>query len=81
MIDEKCKNCKELVIPHFGFFNTHNRKLPEEDITGTCRCNVDAEDREDRGYCGWCHPDECRGAGHKYYFDYNAPNNGITFID
>lgn len=65
MIDDKCKNCKELVIPYLL------------SGCGTCRCNVDAKDRYGIGYCGWCHPDLCRGSDHHYYFDYSTPK----FID
>lgn len=81
MIEDKCKNCMALVIPHFSIWNTPNRKLPKDDKDGTCRCNVDAIDRLGRGYYGWCHPDKCRGAEHHYYFDYNTPNRDIKFID
>lgn len=79
MIDEKCKNCPELVIPYFGINRTTpNRELPEELKMGTCKCNMDLLDRKDEGYCGYCHPNECNGAGHTYYFDYN---NDIKFIN
>ena len=77
MIDEKCKNCPELVIPYFGFHGKPNRELPKELKIGTCKCNIDLSDRKDEGYYGYCHPNECNGAGHKYYFDYN---NDIKFI-
>lgn len=81
MIDDKCKNCKELVIPYLTMWNKPNPKLSKEDVDGTCRCNVDAVNRLGRGYYGWCRPDLCRGSGHHYYFDYNTPNNDIKFID
>ena len=81
MIDDKCKNCEELVIPYFSIWNKPNPKVSKDDMYGTCHCNVDMIDRRARGYCGRCHPDKCRGSGHHYYFDYNTPNNDIKFID
>ena len=81
MIDDKCKNCKELVIPYLSGGVKSNSKLPKEYVYGTCLCNVDAINRVGRGYYGWCHPDICRGSCHHYYFDYNTPNNDIKFID
>lgn len=81
MIDEKCKHCPELVIPYFSGFSKPQSKLPEDLKVGTCGCNVDAFDRLDRGYYGWCHQDLCKGPKHHYIFDYNTPNREIIFID
>lgn len=81
MIDEKCKNCEELVIPYFSLWNKSNYKVYEEYMIGTCRCNVDAVNRKGDGYYGWCHPSECHGPRHRYYFDYTTLNRSIKFID
>ena len=81
MIEEKCKNCPELVIPYFVIGRTPNSQLPEELKIGTCKCNMDLVDRRARGYYGFCHPDECKGPGHRYYFNYDMPNRDIKFID
>lgn len=78
MIDDKCKNCKELIISYFSIWTKPNPKLSEDDKCGTCNCNVDAINRLATGYSGWCHPDKCRGSGHRYYFDYSTPNNDIN---
>jgi len=81
MINEKCKNCPELVIPYFGVYRKPNPELPEELKIGTCKCNMDAFNRKGEGYYGFCHPDECKGPGHRYYFNYDMPNRDIKFID
>lgn len=83
MINEKCKNCPELVIPYSVLFAKPNPSMPEEYKIGTCRCNVDSLNRKNRGYCGWCHSDECHGKGHRYYFEHikKYPYMEIKFID
>lgn len=37
MIDEKCKNCPELVIPYFGLFSKPQSKLSDDLKEGTCK--------------------------------------------
>ncbi len=81
MIHEKCKNCSELVIPYFGFHRKPNRELSEKLKMGTCKCNVDEFDKKGEGYYGYCHPDECKGPGHRYYLNYDMLNGCIKFID
>ena len=81
MIDDKCKTCTELVVPHFGIYARPQPKLPEELKVGTCRCNMDPYNRKAEGYCGWCHPELCKGPGHPYYFDWNSKNLDSVFIN
>lgn len=53
MIDEKCKDCHELVIPYFSIFKRPNYRLSDELKTGTCKCNIDSYNRQSSGYCRW----------------------------
>ena len=82
MIHNKCKNCSALVVPYFSIWNKPNPKLPDQDKEGTCKCNVDSLNRNGEGYYGWCHPDECMGPEHKYYFDHTQTGHPqIKFIN
>lgn len=81
MIYKKCKNCPALVIPYSLRGRTPNSKLSDEMKTGTCKCNVDLFDRRAEGYCGWCHPDKCKGPEHHYYFTGLIGSEHIKFID
>ena len=81
MIDEKCKNCPELVIPYYNVYRKPNHKLPDELKTGTCKCNVSSIDRPGRGYYGDCSPSDCKGPGHHYYFTGHVGPEYIKFID
>ena len=81
MIDEKCKDCHELVIPYFSIFKRPNHRLSDELKTGTCKCNIDSYNRQSSGYCGWYHPDKCKGPGHRYYFEGHVTSENIKFIN